>query len=135
MEVFAGAFTSGNYGPPSGFCFDSSCHYCRDDPIVEDPLLETCNADAKVQAFITAILDEQSHSVGNNIMIKMGADFTWDNANTWYKSIDTLIRRVNAADDRFHLFYSDPVTYTRARAAEALTWTQKTDDFFPYSDR
>ena len=30
-----GAFTSGNYGPPSGYCFDTSCHYCRDDPIVD----------------------------------------------------------------------------------------------------
>lgn len=97
--------------------------------------METCNADDKVQAFIAAILDEQSYSVGNNIMIKMGADFTWDNANTWYKSIDVLIRKINAADDRFNLFYSDPVKYTRARAAEALTWTDKTDDFFPYSDR
>jgi hypothetical protein len=97
--------------------------------------LETCNADDKVQAFIAAILDEQSYSVGNNIMIKMGADFTWDNANTWYKSIDVLIRKINAADDRFNVFYSDPVKYTRARAAESLTWTDKTDDFFPYSDR
>jgi len=133
-EVFTGVFTSGNYGPPDGFCFDSSCVYCRNDPVVEDPLLQTYNADAMTEAFIAAIYEEQSHSVGNHVMIKMGADFTYDNANTWYKSMDVLIRRVNALDPQLHLFYSDPVQYTRARAAEGLTWTQKTDDFFPYSD-
>lgn len=30
-----GAFTSGNYGAPPGYCFDASCHYCRDDPIID----------------------------------------------------------------------------------------------------
>ncbi len=31
LEVFAGAFISGNYGPPEGFCFDSKC--TSDDPV------------------------------------------------------------------------------------------------------
>ena len=30
IEVFAGAFTSGNYGPPEGLCFDT---LCEDDPV------------------------------------------------------------------------------------------------------
>ena len=24
-EVFTGVFSSGNYGPPNGYCFDTSC--------------------------------------------------------------------------------------------------------------
>lgn len=47
-QVFTGAFTDGNYGPPSGFCFDTTCGYCRSDPVVDDKVLETYNLDAKV---------------------------------------------------------------------------------------
>lgn len=133
-EVFTGVFSSGNYGAPAGFCFDSSCSYCRDDPVIDDKRLETYNMDAKTQGFIDAILDEKSMSVGNHIMLKMGSDFAWDNAQTWFKSVDKLINKINAVRDDMELFWSDPVTYTEARAAEDLTWTQKTDDFFPYSD-
>ena len=118
IEVFTGAFSSGNYGPPSGFCFDVSCHYCRDDPVVSDHSLENYNLDVKAAQFIEAILQEQSISRGNHIMLKMGADFTYDNANSWYKSMDKLIDKINAEDDRFNVFYSDPVTYTKARADE-----------------
>merc|ERR1719329_985482 len=38
-QVFTGAFSDGNYGPPSGFCFDTSCGYCRSDPIINDRTL------------------------------------------------------------------------------------------------
>ena len=31
----SGAFSSGNYAPPEGYCFDSSCHYCQNDPIID----------------------------------------------------------------------------------------------------
>jgi len=30
IEIFTGAFTSGNYGPPEGLCFDT---LCDDDPV------------------------------------------------------------------------------------------------------
>lgn len=52
----------------------------------------------------------------------------------WYKNLDKLIKIMNENDSRFNLFYSDPTTYTDARAAEGLSWTVKNDDFFPYAD-
>lgn len=66
-------------------------------------------------------------------MLKMGSDFAWDNALSWFKSIDKLIAEVSK-DDRFNIFYSDPSTYTVARSEEAIVWPSKSDDFFPYSD-
>jgi hypothetical protein len=52
-----------------------------------------------------------------------------------YKNLDQLIDLVNKREGhRFNVFYSDPTVYTDARAAEKLTWPQKTDDFFPYAD-
>ena len=133
--IFTGAFTSGNYGAPQGLCIDRSCVYCRDDPVVDDTLLETFNLPAKVAIMVEAIDFETLHSKGNNIMIKMGADFTYDNAQSWYKSTDKLIAAINAQyPDKYRLFYSTPDKYTEARAQEAITWTVKTDDFFPYAD-
>ena len=31
-----------------------------------------------------------------HIMMKMGSDFQWENANAWYKNLDKLIKYVNA---------------------------------------
>lgn len=45
--------------------------------------LEDNNVDAKVAGYIREIEKEWAVSKGNNIMIKMGADFTGDNAHTW----------------------------------------------------
>ena len=67
-------------------------------------------------------------------MLKMGSDFHYTAANHWYKNLDKLIKYVNEKDSRFNLFYSNPTVYTDARAAEGLTWSVKTDDFFPYAD-
>ena len=134
--VFTGAFTSGNYGAPQSLCFDRSCVYCRDDPVVEDDRLETFNVDQKLDALVSAIEYEIAHSVGDNVMIKMGSDFAFDNAISWYKSMDVLISKINIEyGDKFSVFYSTPDKYTEARAAEtSLKWTVKTDDFFPYAD-
>lgn len=134
-EVFTGAFSDGNYAPPKGFCIDTNCPYCKDDPIVSNPLLETYNLDEKVQLFIDGILAEQKIARGNNIMLRMGADFVYQNAQAWYMSIDKLITEINKRDQRFNLFYSDPTSYMRAKAQESeVVWPSKTDDFFPYSD-
>jgi alpha-mannosidase len=133
-QVFTGVFHDGNYGPPSGFCFDTTCQYCRSDPAIADPLLSTYNIDSKVNDFIKAVYEEHSHSVGSNIMFKMGSDFAWDNARSWFKSLDLVMERVAKIAPEIHAFYSTPTDYTKARAAEGLTWTSKSDDFFPYSD-
>ena len=133
--VFTGAFTSGNYGAPQGLCLDRSCVYCRDDPVEDDNKLSTYNLEEKLNILIDAIEYERDHSVGNNVMLKMGADFTYENANSWYKSMDVLIREVRARyGEKYNIFYSTPDKYTEMRAAEAITWSVKKDDFFPYSD-
>ena len=136
-NVFTGAFSSGNYGAPSGLCFDRSCEYCRDDPVVSDKELDDAyNLNAKVKILANAIEFEFQHSVGDNVMLKMGSDFAWENANSWFKSMDRLITAINSADPPhdYEVIYSTPAMYTRARALEDIQWTTKTDDFFPYAD-
>lgn len=134
-EVFTGAFSDGNYGPPAEFCLDTTCPYCRNDPVETDPLLETYNLEYKIQKMIEGIESEQSITRGNHLMLKLGSDFAYANSQSWYNSLDIIIDAVNARDSRFNLFYSDPTSYTKARAQEtSVVWPSKTDDFFPYSD-
>ena len=68
-----------------------------------------------------------------NAHAKQGAGRTWGNAKEDFGNIDKLIDYVNK-DGRVQAFYSDPAQYARAKAAENITWTVKTDDFFPYAD-
>ena len=93
------------------------------------------NVDEKVEEFVQAILQEHSYTKGNHIMFKMGSDFHYASANHWYKNLDKIIKYVNEKDDRFNVFYSNPTLYTYAKSQEIeVTWSVKTDDFFPYAD-
>lgn len=131
-QVFTGAFQSGNYGPPSGFCFDQ---FCSDPPMQTDKRLEDYNVEDRVNAFVDAVNQWLSHKPAgdNHVMFKMGSDFQHENSNEWMKNLDKLIDAVNA-DGRVHAFYSTPVGYTKAVNELGLTWEVKTDDFFPYAD-
>jgi hypothetical protein len=137
-QVFTGVFSSGNYGPPDQFCFDTMCGYCLNDPIVSDESRETYNLDSKVDLFIEALEEELSISRGSNLMMKMGSDMTWSQSKSWFNSVDRLIEGVNSRNTKFKLFWSNPEKYTLARAAEmketSVKFTTKTDDFFPYAD-
>jgi hypothetical protein len=85
--------------------------------------------------FSTAILKEHEMIRGNHIAFKMGSDFCYGNANTWFKNMDKLIKMMALKEgNRFNIFYSNPTQYTLAKAAEKLVWTVKDDDFFPYAD-
>lgn len=132
-NLFTGMFTSGNYCSPSGMCFDRVL--CNDEPVVDDENLETYNLDSKMAMMVDAIEYEIAHAIGNNVMIKMGADFTFVAAASWYDSMDILIKRINERyPDKYNMIYSTPEKYTEYRATENIQWTDKTDDFFPYSD-
>ena len=70
-----------------------------------------------------------------NIMMTIGGDFRWYNANLAYKNWDKLIYHVNRLHgDKVNVMYSTPACYTKARHESNLTWTVKTDDFMPYTD-
>lgn len=129
-QVFTSAYWSGNYGPPEGFCFDDKCD---DPPIMDDPRLEDYNVPERVELFVQTVLDLAAHTPGNDLLLMMGSDFHYENAIPWFKNLDKLIKHVNA-DGRVNTFYSTPSAYVAAKHASDLTWTVKTDDYFPYSE-
>lgn len=130
-QVFAGAFQSGNYGPPPGYCFDQ---FCSDTPMMTDKRLEDYDVKSRVDGIVEFALQAYAKAAPtNHYMFKMGSDFQYENANEWYKNLDKLIHYVNL-DGRINMFYSNPYAFTKAQADANLTWTVKTDDFFPYAD-
>ncbi|XP_008287607.1 lysosomal alpha-mannosidase [Stegastes partitus] len=132
-DLFTGILPNG-YNPPEGFCWDQSCD---DPPIRDDPDLEDYNVDDVVRRFLTIANSQSMVYKTNHIIMTMGSDFQYENANLWYKNLDKLIRYVNALQSngsKVNVLYSTPSCYLQELHRANLTWALKTDDFFPYAD-
>jgi lysosomal alpha-mannosidase len=125
-----------DYSPPPGFCFDEDC---GDDAIIDndlyaDPKLK--NVDAKVNQFIEYATNQSKSYKTNHILVTMGGDFQYRNADRWYNNLDKLIRHVNEKQEsgsNVNVFYSTPSCYLKALNDSGTKWSTKTDDFFPYA--
>nr|CCA13903.1 lysosomal alphamannosidase putative [Albugo laibachii Nc14] len=124
-QVFTGIMID-HYGAPGHL------HYDRDTAIQDDPTLHDFNVCEHVDWIVENAQSRSSATRGNHIFIPIGDDFTYINAHRWYKNLDKLIHYVNQ-DDRVNMLYSNLTYYTELKRAEGLTWTVKTDDFFPYA--
>eukprot|EP00903_Cladosiphon_okamuranus_P006567 g6415.t1 len=129
-QIFTGVFHSGNYGPPVGFCFDQ---YCQDEPMMDDPLMADYNVERRASEFADACQALGRNTIGEDIMLQMGGDFGFGDANAWFKNIDILLEAVNK-EGRVNAFYSTPQQYTVAKHASGVHLSVKKDDFFPYAD-
>nr|XP_046229733.1 lysosomal alpha-mannosidase [Scatophagus argus] len=132
-DLFTGILPNG-YNPPEGFCWDQ---LCDDPPIRDDPDLEDYNVVDVVQRFLTIANGQSTVYKTNHIIMTMGSDFQYENANLWYKNLDKLIHYVNAQQtngSKVNVLYSTPSCYLQELHRTNLTWPLKTDDFFPYAD-
>ncbi|KAG0712704.1 Lysosomal alpha-mannosidase [Chionoecetes opilio] len=130
--LFTGVLPN-TYSPPKGFCFDI---LCSDDPIMDDPRLHDYNVDERVDSFLKAAEEESQGYASQHIIMTMGEDFLYQNANAWYKNLDKLIRYVNKRQEsgsKVNVMYSTPSCYLSALHDSNLTWPTKADDFFPYA--
>uniref|UniRef100_A0A674B778 Lysosomal alpha-mannosidase n=1 Tax=Salmo trutta TaxID=8032 RepID=A0A674B778_SALTR len=132
-DLFTGILPNG-YNPPEGFCWDQSCD---DPPIRDDPDLEDYNVDDVVTRFLHIAHGQALVYKTNHIIMTMGSDFQYENANLWYKNLDKLIRYVNqkqSNSSEVNVLYSTPSCYLQELHRANLTWPLKGDDFFPYAD-
>ncbi|CAF1668432.1 unnamed protein product [Rotaria magnacalcarata] len=130
--LFTGVLPNG-YGPPDSFCYDA---FCGDAPIMDDPRLHDYNVPERVRTFIRAAQNEAVGFATNHIIMTMGSDFQYENANEWFKNMDKLIKYVNAEQvngSNVNVFYSTPSCYLYALNKAGHNWTSKSDDFFPYA--
>ncbi|KAJ0882821.1 putative alpha-mannosidase [Helianthus annuus] len=65
-------------------------------------------------------------------MWKMGTDFKYQYAESWFQNMDKFIHYVNK-DGRVNALYSTPSIYTDAKHVEPDSWSLKEDDYFPYA--
>ena len=90
-QIFTGTLYN-LYNPPPGFCFDGTCF---DPPIQDDPRLFDNNVKERVATFINETCKQAEHYKSGHIMLTMGSDFNYENANLFYKNMDKLIKYVN----------------------------------------
>ena len=90
-DIFTGVLYNG-YNPPKGFCYDQ---FCTDNPVQDDPNLYDNNVKDTVERFVQTTCKQASHYKTNHIILTMGSDFMYENANLWYKNLDKLIKYVN----------------------------------------
>ena len=122
-------------GSVVNFCWDLIG--CRDnsdnDPIIDDIESEDYNVDRVVDSFVDYIQGYSKNYATNQVMYPMGEDFQYQNANTWFKNLDKLIKYVNKRQSKVNIFYSTPSCYLKSLKDTNHTFTTKSDDFFPYA--
>ncbi|XP_055596638.1 lysosomal alpha-mannosidase-like isoform X1 [Uranotaenia lowii] len=131
-DLFTGVLYN-TYQPPPGFCFDI---LCSDEPFMDSPYSAENNVNSKVEKFLFYVDSQARHYRTNNIVLTMGGDFTYMDANVYFKNLDKLIRYTNARQangSNVNVFYSTPSCYLKALHDADITWPTKSDDFFPYA--
>ncbi|CAJ0938021.1 unnamed protein product, partial [Mesorhabditis belari] len=123
-SIFTGSFYS-HYGPPDNFCFDSGCN---------DEEINDGNVDRRSRQFADEVKAQASHYRTNNVLLTMGNDFNYQQANKWYRNLDKLVAYINANPSfGMNVQYSTPACYANALQATPTIWGSKQDDFFPYA--
>ena len=87
----------------------------------------------KAQEFSFVIEDHKfAYASDKNIIILMGDDFRYVEAETNYESLDNLIATMNEMyPDKYYLRYSTPSDYLEALQKEQLSFRTRTHDIFP----
>lgn len=132
-EIFAHTLYY-HYSAPPLLDFDT---LANKDPFVDDETLETYNAEHLSLYLLNWIEHQAAHYQGKNIMMTMGDDFRFMNAEMYFGSSDRMIAYFNehiGSKANIEVIYSTPSMYIDAIHAEDIEWTTKTDDMFPYAD-
>nr|CAD2164236.1 unnamed protein product [Meloidogyne enterolobii] len=137
-SILTGAFLRGTYAPPNKFCFDS---LCDDEPIVDNKQFEGYNVDKRLEEFFKYINDSVNTQLHKHVLMTMGGDFHYSNANQWFTQLDKLISAINSRTNKtgIYAFYSTPGCYAKAlELVESNLLTKSfpskiNGDFFPYA--
>ncbi|KRF98686.1 uncharacterized protein Dwil_GK24522, isoform B [Drosophila willistoni] len=119
------------YWETPGFCFDV---HCSDDPIIDGDSYDN-NVKSRVDDFIAYAKKVAAFFRTNHIMIPMGGDFQYEDAEVNFKNMDKLIKYINerqSEGSNYNIFYSTPACYLNSVHEGLMTYPNKTQDFFPY---
>ncbi|EDV31826.1 uncharacterized protein Dana_GF14354 [Drosophila ananassae] len=130
IKLFTGLLYTFYWDTP-GFCFDV---HCSDDPIIDGDSYDN-NVQSRVDAFIAYAAEVVEKFRTNHIMIPMGGDFHYEDAEVNFKNMDKLIKYVNerqSSGSRYNIIYSTPACYLNSVHQSVQSYPNKTQDFFPY---
>eukprot|EP01134_Creolimax_fragrantissima_P000152 CFRG0152T1 len=126
-----GSVMYAGYGPPNDLNLGDGA-----EPVIDDAGLDNYNIEEFVKRFVDSAVLYANASITTNVMFPMGTDFTYRNAEPYFKNIDKIIHYLKK-DGRVNAFYSNPEIYTDAVLCETRTrnykWRVNRGDFFPYS--
>uniref|UniRef100_A0A1I8C1B1 Alpha-mann_mid domain-containing protein n=1 Tax=Meloidogyne hapla TaxID=6305 RepID=A0A1I8C1B1_MELHA len=134
--LFTSTFSRGTYTQPYGFCFDPLCN--NQDIIIDNPELEGYNVEQKLNDFLKIVNEQAKIQRHNHVLITMGGDFTYSNAELWFDNLDKLILAGNKRKNltNVNIFYSTPTCYLKAlEQTTKPNFPQRDGDFFPYADQ
>ena len=80
------------------------------------------------------VIHQAQHYRSNHILVPMGSDFHYQNANQQFVNIMRLIKNFNMNNTRIKLLSSTPSIYTKAVHKSGVKLPVNTADFFPYAD-
>ncbi|CAD5229226.1 unnamed protein product [Bursaphelenchus okinawaensis] len=131
-NIFTGGFYTNSYASPENFCFDQ---LCADDPVVEDPSLDGYNLPQMAASFVEMVQKRSSVLRHNHLLLLMGGDFQYSNANMYFSQMDLLFKEINkdSASHNVTVRYSIPSCYMRSLKRLYFQVPTKNDDFFPYA--
>ncbi|EDW52191.1 GM12694 [Drosophila sechellia] len=130
VKLFTGLLYTFYWDTP-GFCFDV---HCSDDPIIDSDSYDN-NVKSRVDDFIAYAAQVAEKFRTNHIMIPMGGDFQYEDAEVNYKNMDKLIKYVNerqSSGSKYNIIYSTPTCYLNSVHKSVQSYPNKTLDFFPY---
>ncbi|CDW71653.1 glycosyl hydrolases family 38 protein [Stylonychia lemnae] len=130
-QIFSHVLKDG-YCNENYFGFDSRDDSDNDTAFIDNPDYDTFNADWKSQEFMKIVQSFVQAQRHNHVMISFGCDFYFQNAWQTFKSMDKMIKYINAKYSNVSLFYSTPGYYSEKISQLDITWPTNYDDFFPY---
>eukprot|EP00347_Sterkiella_histriomuscorum_P016349 403353533 len=101
-------------------------------PFVDDPDLQTFNADWKADLFIKNVTEIKKMYKVNHILVPTGCDFNYQNAHQNFRSIDKMIKYINDKFSNVTLMYSTPGKFLDAIIQADISFPTRYDDMFPY---
>jgi len=130
-EIFTGVLQD-MYWSPAPLNFDERDN--GSDPTINDPSLETYNADEHSQTLYDYALEMREHYRGNHMFVPWGEDFAWANASMNYKSGKALLENFSQKFSDMTILFSNPYQYLEALKDQEIVWPVRYADMFPYAN-
>ncbi|KAK0079162.1 hypothetical protein PV326_008900 [Microctonus aethiopoides] len=122
------------YSPPPGFCFDI---LCSDEPMIDDPESPDNNIDVKIKIFYDYLEQQSQHYQTNNIILTMGNDFTYQQAEMHLMNLDKVALFLAYCQIQAKSYNTNNIIITMGQDfnyQNAHTWFSNLDKLIKYTN-